>query len=224
MYEIAPIKRMSILERRRGDDRAFFLRHWHDIHGAMVSHLPHLFAYVQNHIVEGFPCDHPGFPGDGIVEQLWQSTALMQRGYNSPVVRDLIADEVNYLGHGSNYAILAQGPLRLAPSGSKLLAALSHGGAVDLADKVAEAAAVLCDDLVRDDVIATIAKPNFLPAPPRPVDMFLHLYCADQQMASEVGGELAKSIAALPFGAGAAVEVWRVATAPIVSPKQNPPD
>ena len=141
----------------------------------------------------------------------------MQRGYSSPLVRELIMDEVNYLGHGSNYAILAQGPLRAAPRGNKLVVALRHGGDLDLADALVETAGQLCDDLVRDDVIATIAKPNFLPASPHPVDMFLHVYCADPPTAHQVGHELVKSFIALPFNAGAAVEVWRVVTETIVS-------
>ena len=141
----------------------------------------------------------------------------MQRGYSSPLVRELIMDEVNYLGHGSNYAILAQGPLRAAPRGNKLVVALRHGGDVDLADALVKTAGQLCDDLVRDDVIATIAKSNFLPALPHPVDMFLHVYCADQPTANQVGHELVKSLIALPFNAVAAVEVWRVVTETIVS-------
>ncbi len=219
MYEPAPLKRMAILERRSGDDRAFFSRHWREVHGSMVSRLPHLFAYIQNHIVEDFPCGRPGFPGDGLVEQLWQSTAHMQRGYNSPVVRELITDEVNYLGHGSNYAILAQGPLRAAPDGNKLVVALRHGGDVHVADALAQRADQLSGDVTRDDVIATIAKPNFLPAQPHPVDMFLHLHCADQQAASRIGFELVKSITTFPFNAGAAAQVWRVVTTTIVPPE-----
>lgn len=218
VYERAPIKRMSILERRPGDERAFFSQHWRDVHGGMVSELPFLHAYYQNHVAQDFPCNGFSIPGDGIVEQLWRTTEEMQRGYNSPVVAGLIADEVNYLGHGSNYAILAQQPLRHAPAGNKLVVALRHGGMVDLADRVALLAADHCDEILRDDVIATIAKPNFLPVPPRPVDMFLHLYCASPQEAGAAGQALAMAIAALDRPAQATCGVWRVTTHIVVAP------
>jgi len=216
MYATAPIKRMSILERRPGDERAFYSRHWREIHGGMVSRMPFLYAYIQNHVMEELTPGRADFPADGIVEQLWRNTREMQRGYNSEVVAELIADEVNYLGHGSNYAILAQQKLREAPAGNKLVVALRHGGKVDLADALANKAAGLCPDLLRDDVIATIAKPNFLPVPPRPVDMFLHLYCADADAAAQIGRELAAG----PLPEKAALGIWRVVTATIVAPAQ----
>lgn len=218
IYPDAPIKRMSILERRPQDDRAFFSRHWRDVHGGMVSRLPHLYAYIQNHILEDIPHGHPVFPGDGLVEQLWRSTRQMQQGYNSPVVDELVSDEVNYLGHGSNYAILAAGPLREASNGSKLVVALRHGGDTELADAISDAAETLCPDIARDDVIATIAKPNFLPTQPHPVDMFLHIYCRDPAEAVRTGSDLAKKVSSLPFREKAALSVWRVATATIISP------
>jgi hypothetical protein len=218
MYPLAPIKRMSILERRPGDDRAFFARHWSDIHGAMIAHMPFLHAYVQNHVVEDFPCHNTGFAADGIVEQLWCTTAQMQRGYNSAMVPGMIADEANYLGHGSNYAILASGPLREAADSRKVIVALRHGGDVDLADKVADKAAEICGDMIRDDVIATIAKANFLPVPPRAVDMFLHLHLRDPAQAADAGRRLAEILGAWPLRTTAAFGVWRVRTKTIVKP------
>lgn len=217
MYTIAPIKRMSILERRPGDDRAFFLRHWRDIHGGMVANLPYLFAYHQNHVLEDFDCGMPGYPADGFVEQLWRSTAQMQRGYNSPAVKVLIGDEPNYLGHGSNYAILAEGPLRHVPDGRKLIVSLRHGGQPELIDELAGRAASCCGDMVRDDVIATIAKPNMLPVQPRPVDAFLHLYFADVASAQAAAKQLTQIAREIPFGAGAAFGLHRVATAVIIA-------
>ncbi len=218
VYQTAPSKRMSILERRAGDGRAYFSHHWHEVHGGMVSRMPHLFAYIQNHIVEEFLSGHAGFSGDGIVEQLWRSTVEMQKGYSSAVVKDLIADEANYLGHGSNYAILAQESLREAPEGNKLIVAVRHGGEPALADAVADFAAEVCHDVLRDDVIATIAKPNFLPVPPRPVDMFLHLYGAGAADASQVGARIAERTGSLSLGPNAAIAVWRVGTRTIVRP------
>ena len=219
IYPPAPIKRMSILERRPGDSRAYFSRHWHEVHGGMVSRMPHLYAYVQNHVVGEFAHDRPTFPCDGLVEQLWRSTAEMQRGYNSPVVADLISDEVNYLGHGSNYAILASEALREAPEGCKLVLALRHGGDPSLGDALAgQALALGPSSLLRDDVIATIAKPNFLPVPPHPVDMFLHLHFADPQAAQNAGERLVKEIAGYSFPGKAAFALWQVTTKTIVRP------
>lgn len=218
LFAEAPIKRMSILERRPGDPRDKFLRHWRDIHGGMVAELPFLFAYNQNHVLEDFDCGLPGYPADGFVEQLWRSTAQMQRGYSSPVVRTLIDDEVNYLGHGSNYAILAQSPLLTAEGGEKLICSLRHGGQADLADAVVEESSALpyLRDLMRDDVIATIAKPNMLPVPPRPVDMFLQLYFRDAVAARAAAHRLSEFIRALPFGELATAGLHRVATHVIV--------
>jgi hypothetical protein len=86
-----------------------------------------------------------------------------------------------------------------------------------LADQVAEEASSLCPDLVRDDVIATIAKANFLPVPPHPADMFLHLYCSDPVAAQNAGRRLVDATAGRLSGT-AAFTVWRVATATIVRP------
>jgi hypothetical protein len=141
----------------------------------------------------------------------------MQKGYNSPAVKDLIADEPNYLGHGSNYAVLAQAPLRHVPEGRKLMVSLRHGGVADYIDRVADQAAALCDDILRDDVIATIAKPNYLPAQPRPVDAFLHMVFADAAAAQAAAGALAASIRALPRADHAACGLHRVATRIIVA-------
>lgn len=209
-----PIKRMSILERRRQDDRAFFSRHWHEVHGGMVSRLPHLASYIQNHIVEEFPHEHGTFPGDGIVEQLWRSTADMQRGYNSAVVKDLVEDERNYLGHGSNYAILASEALRLAPDGSKVIIAIRHGGDVGLVDGILQMVPDQASHVLRDDVIATIPKPNMLPVQPHPIDAFLHLYFAGPEAAAGAAAALVKSLPKM--NARAAIAVWRVRTEKII--------
>jgi hypothetical protein len=178
----------------------------------MVSRLPFLASYIQNHIVEDFPHGQAGFPGDGFVEQLWRSTAEMQRGYNSPVVKELITDEINYLGHGSNYAILASEALKPAPEGNKLVIAIRHGGNVDMIDAMEVTARTFARHVLRDDVIATIAKANMLPVQPHPVDAFLHLYCENAKAASEAGYQIA--IPAL--GEKAAIGIWRVRTETIV--------
>lgn len=223
MFAAAPIKRMSILERRPGDTQEFFLRHWHQVHGGMVSRLPHLFAYNQNHVLESFDSVLPGYPAAGFVEQLWRSTREMQMGYNSPVVGELVTDEVNYLGHGSNYAILTGMPLTSAPDGGKLIATVRHGGQVAFADAVADAAASLagCKLFIRDDVIATIAKPNMLPVPPRAVDVFLHLHFADAASARQAAMQLTDFVNALQAGPLAAFGLHRVETRTIVTPQSG---
>lgn len=217
LYAPAPIKRMSILEKRPCDGRDFFLHHWHTVHGGMVSRLPHLVAYNQNHVVEDFRTGLEGYPADGFVEQLWQSTAQMQAGYNSPVVAELIGDEPNYLGHGSNYAILTSMPLTADESGAKLVASLRHGGDVAWIEKIAARAAALDTRLtIRDDVIATIAKPNMLPVPPRPVDSFLHLHFADVAAARAAATALVEFAGTIATPARAAFGLHRVVTATIV--------
>lgn len=218
LYLPAPIKRMSILEKRPGDSREFFLRHWHDIHGGMVSRLPHLVAYNQNHVLEDFLAGPEGFPADGFVEQLWRSTAQMQAGYNSAVVAELIGDEPNYLGHGSNYAILASAPLAGDESGAKLVASLRHGGDVRWLEDIASRAARLpgLTQFIRDDVIATIAKPNMLPVPPRPVDAFLHLHFESVDRARGAARSLVELSLAPGAPARSAFGLHRVRTSTIV--------
>lgn len=218
LYAPAPIKRMSILERRPGDTRDFFSRHWRTIHGGMVSRLPYLAAYNQNHVVEHFATGLEGYPADGFVEQLWRSTAEMQAGYNSPVVAELIGDEPNYLGHGSNYAILTSVPLQADESGTKLIASLLHGGDVTWIEKITARAADLnkLSQIIRDDVIATIAKPNMLPVPPRPADAFLHLHFTNIAATQAAAAALIGFAATLKTPARAAFGLHRVVTATIV--------
>jgi uncharacterized protein (TIGR02118 family) len=218
LYAPAPIKRMSILEKRTSDTRDYFSHHWRTIHGGMVSRLPYLAAYNQNHVVEKFATGLEDYPADGFVEQLWRSTAQMQAGYNSPVVAELIGDEPNYLGHGSNYAILTSVPLRADESGAKLIASLRHGGDVAWIEKITAQAAGLdkLSQIIRDDVIATIAKPNMLPVPPRPADAFLHLHFVDVAAAQTAAGALVRFAATLATPARAAFGLHRVVTATIV--------
>ena len=217
MTRFPPLKRMAILERRKGDERTFFSCHWRDVHGGMVSRLPHLAGYIQNHIVEDFAHVHETIPGDGFVEQLWWGARDMQRGYNSSVAQELVEDEVNYLGHGSNYVILASEPLRRAEAGEKLIIAARHAGNVAVADHL-ESIARSFGHCIRDDVIATIPKVNMLPAQPHPVDVLFHIYCPDPRAASQAGRELIAGLGELPVGAAAGV--WRVRTATIIECEQ----
>ena len=218
LYGPAPIKRMSILERRPGDTRDFFSHHWRMIHGGMVSRLPYLVAYNQNHVVENFNTGLEDYPADGFVEQLWRSTAEMQAGYSSPVVAELIADELNYLGHGSNYASVTSHPLRADESGAKLIASLRHGGDIPWIEKIIVQATDLghLSQVIRDDVIATIAKPNMLPVPPRAADTFLHLHFTDVAAARAAAVALIEFAAKLERPARAAFGLHRVVTATIV--------
>lgn len=218
LYAPAPIKRMSILERRSGDTREFFMRHWHDVHGGMVSRLPYLVAYNQNHVVEDFLTGIDAYPADGFVEQLWRSTAQMQAGYNSAVVAELIGDEPAYLGHGSNYAMLTSVPLVADESGAKLVVSLRHGGDLGWLENIVAGAGQSAglSQVIRDDVIATIAKPNMLPVPPRPVDVFLHLHFGTVADAREAATSLIKYSSTRKPPANAAFGLHRVKTATIV--------
>ncbi len=213
MFE-TPLKRMALLERRKQDDRAFFSRHWRVVHGQMVSRLPRLAAYLQNHVVEEFSHDQNGFPGDGFVEQLWRSTVDMQVGYSSPVVKELVADERNYLGHGSNYAILASEALKPAEDSSKLIVAIRHGGSLDFVDSILDNVSKSAGHVIRDDVIATIPKPNMLPVLPHQIDVFLHLYFTNAELASRSAHALVRDLPRL--GSGAAIGLWRVRTETIL--------
>ena len=221
MSQEPKIKRMAILNRRGGDDRSFFQNHWLKVHGGLVAGLPYLRSYVQNHVQEDFVEGGapPAFKVDGLVEQVWNSDAEMQMGYrpDSDQVKAMLVDEPNYIGHGTNYAMLYSAPLYTAEDGSKLIVIVRHRGDTRIADDIfAHARAQAgCNRSIRDDVLAVIPKFN-MKEPPVPVDAFLHLYFDGPENARRAGQDqaaYAQKYANLP---NIALGVVRVRTATII--------
>ncbi len=99
-------RRLSILVRRPSDDRGAFARGW-EHHGTIVKHLPGIRSYQQNHVVEefGHVGDPPPFRVDGIVELRFDSPEAMKEAFASVAATPVKADEPNFLGHGTGYAM-----------------------------------------------------------------------------------------------------------------------
>lgn len=202
-------KRMSILVRRPMDDRATFAEGWRN-HAELISDLPGVRAYQQNHVVEDFASAsaHP-LAIDGIVELRFDSPEAMAQAFQSPAAKAMAADEPNFLGHGSGYALTTDGPLQPVDGGAKLIVALS--GPAEALDALAAGLAKLpgLTNLIRDDVSALIAKPGM--SPPQPAELFFHLSFDTAQAATAAGQDLA----ARPIP-GVTLDVVRVRTVTIV--------
>jgi uncharacterized protein (TIGR02118 family) len=202
-------KRMSILVRRPQDDRATFAEGWRK-HADLISDLPGVRAYQQNHVVEDFTSvSARPLAIDGIVELRFDSPDAMAQAFQSPAAKAMAADEPNFLGHGSGYALTTDGPLRPVDGGAKLIVALSGSSdpAAALAGDLAKLEGLV--DVTRDDVSELIAKPGM--APPQPADLFFHLSFDTAQSASAAGRDLA----ARPLP-GVMLDVVRVRTVTIV--------
>jgi uncharacterized protein (TIGR02118 family) len=182
-------KRMSILVRRPQDDRHGFSAGWCR-HAALISDLPGVRAYQQNHVVEEFASvSARPLAIDGIVALRFDTPAAMAEAFQSPAAQAMAADEPNFLGHGSGYALATDGPLRPVDGDARLIIALSgpKGTAEDLAHDLAGLSGLV--DLTRDDVTDLIPKPGM--APPQPVGHFFHLDFDTAEAASAAGRRLA---------------------------------
>ena len=183
-------KRMSVLVRRPGDDRADFSRGW-ERHAAPVSGLPRVRGYIQNHVQEEFmAAEEALIQADGFVELLWDRPEDMAAAFASPAARPMVEDEPNFLGHGSGYALKAAPALRES-SGGKLIVAAAAGVDRTKLDRL-EASLSALEGLqvtIRDDVASLIPKPGM--APPQPVDAFFHLYFDDADAARRAGKRIA---------------------------------
>jgi len=183
-------KRMSILEKRPGDDRAFFSQHWRERHGPLVARLPLIRTYVQNHVEEVY---EPGsFRVDGIVELLFDDAAAMNEAFAPEAVQAVRTDEANFLGNATGY-VIGDSAIRMAEESGKLVVPLAHGG--DQAElKRFEAALGRLPGvihLIRDDVASTIARPG-AGQPGQQVDAFFHLYFSKVAGARRAGPQIAE--------------------------------
>jgi uncharacterized protein (TIGR02118 family) len=181
-------KRMSVLVRRPGDDRAFFSRGW-ERHAAPVADLPRVRGYIQNHVEEAFTSvEEAPIEVDGFVELLWDRPEDMAAAFASPAARPMVEDEPNFLGHGSGYALKAAPALFEAEGGKLIVAAV---GGQDRLNALETGLSTLegLRLLIRDDVAGLIPKPGM--APPQPVDAFFHLYFDAIGPACEAGRRIA---------------------------------
>lgn len=207
------LRRLSILVRKPTHDRAQFAAGW-EHHGTLVKYLPGIRAYQQNHVVEEF--GHAGAPPpfriDGIVELRFDSMDAMREAFASDAAGPVKADEPNFLGHGTGYVAATPHLSRPAEAGTKLFVAARGSGVVDPGDALERAASRLVDlqNLIRDDVVSVIARPE-MPEGPQPADVFLHLYFATEDAARRAGRALVAG-----DGIDAAFTVVRVRTLTVV--------
>jgi uncharacterized protein (TIGR02118 family) len=205
-------RRLSILVRRATDDRATFARGW-EHHGTIVSHLPGIRGYQQNHVIEEF--GHVGAPPpfrvDGVVELRFDSPDAMKQAFASEAAIPVKADEPNFLGHGTGYAIAAAPAVRPAEDGSKLIVVIrQHNEAAMSAFKAAARALPGCVHVIHDDVIEVIARPEMADGPQR-AEVFLHLYFDDVERARRAGDLITKD-----DPGGLAYSVFRVRTLTVI--------
>lgn len=178
-------KRMSVLVGREGDTRAQFSQGWLR-HGRFIADLPGLRGYVQNHVEEDFAPPGTSFlHADGFVELRFDSPEAMARAFAGPAARAMAQDEPNFLGHGSGYALSDDTGLLDAEGGNKLIVAVGDGDPAPLQAGIMDLSPLA---LIRDDVIALIAKPGMAP---QPAKTFFHVRYADAAMACEAAQKIA---------------------------------
>lgn len=208
---------MAILVRRHTDTRADFSRHWRDVHGRMVAQLPKLRCYVQSHVIEDFLSrgERGAFQADGFVEQQYDCAEDMEKAYASPIVKEMLIDEPNYLGHATNYATMANAPVQPEPEGKKLVVVLRNGEDPRLVEALESGIRALpgCTGVIRDNVVQVIPKAG-MPTGPQLVDAFLQGYFEDEERARQGGRRASESVK--ERAAGGAASVFRVATVQLV--------
>ncbi|MEO8070422.1 MAG: EthD domain-containing protein, partial [Acidobacteriota bacterium] len=149
---------------------------------------------------------------DGVVELRFDSPQAMTAAFASDAAQPLKADEPNFLGHGTGYAISAAPPVRTADDGSKLIVVLRNGGDRSAAASLEAIARAIpgCVHLIHDEVVAVIARPEMADGP-QPADAFLHLYFDSADQAGAVGRSLLAQT-----GLDAAFTVVRVRTLTVI--------
>ena len=97
------LKFFFVLRRRPDIAPEQFYEYWRITHGPIVAKLPGLVRYVQHQVATlprpEYAQDEP--PIDGIVETWWESQEALEKVQQSPELRTVIADEINFMGHSN---------------------------------------------------------------------------------------------------------------------------
>jgi uncharacterized protein (TIGR02118 family) len=198
---------MSILIRLHQDDRESFAAKW-EYHGTLVSQLPLIRTYLQNHVVETITRQGV-IEADGIVELKFDRPEDMATAFASPNAAAVKADEPGFLGHGTGYALETDTMPLCSPDGAKLIAVWATNSDPSVERLVHAARSIPgFKRAVRDVVASVIPRPE-MRRPPQRVSTFLHLLFADTEAASSAGRTLVGSIGAEN---AANVSVFRVRT------------
>ena len=196
---------MSVLVRRPSDSREAFAEGWQR-HGGFVRALPFIRSYIQNHVVEEFLPQGvtPVVRADGLVELRFDTPDDMGKAFSSDAAVPVKADEPNFLGHGTGYAMVEASPIRTAEDGSKVILAIPSRHDADSVERAARSQPGIVE-VFRDDVASVIARPEMKEGP-QGVAAFLHLFFDDVAAASRAGDALQKQ-----FGPDT-IAVYRVRT------------
>ena len=97
------LKQLSIFRRREDLSQEAFRDYWRNRHPEVVTRLPGIRRYVQNHVTAVLRGD-PGW--DGIAEVWFDDIESMRANAGSPVLADIRADEANFIAAGSMVLIV----------------------------------------------------------------------------------------------------------------------
>lgn len=187
------IKRISILVRRPQDDREAFSKHWYGVHGPFVAQLPLIRGYIQNHVLDEFTpfaSDTGTYDIDGFVELYFADVAAMRTAFTGPNAQPIWADEPNFLGHSTAYAINGDRQPNPEMTDAKLIVVASgDAAAIDSLEKhLGGLGAALA--IERDDVMEVVPRKTMERGPQR-ANVFIHARYAGVDAASEAGRRLA---------------------------------
>lgn len=97
------LKQLSILRRREDLSQETFRNYWRNRHPEVVTRLPGIRRYVQNHVTRVLR----GEPAwDGIAEVWFDDIESMRANAGSPELADIRADEANFIAAGSMMSIV----------------------------------------------------------------------------------------------------------------------
>ena len=92
------LKQLSIFRRREDLSQGAFRDYWRNRHPDVVTRLPGIRRYVQNHVTGVLRGD---LGWDGIAEVWFDDIHSMRANVGSPVLADIRADEANFIAAGS---------------------------------------------------------------------------------------------------------------------------
>ena len=97
------LKQLSIFRRREDLSQEAFRHYWRNSHPEVVTRLPGIRRYVQNHMTAVLR-GNPGW--DGIAEVWFDDIESMRANVGSRVLADIRADEANFIAAGSMVSIV----------------------------------------------------------------------------------------------------------------------
>ena len=97
------LKQLSIFRRREDLPQETFRNYWRNRHPEVVTRLPGIRRYVQNHVT-GVLRGEPAW--DGIAEVWFDDIESMRANAGSQVLADIRADEANFIAAGSMVSIV----------------------------------------------------------------------------------------------------------------------